>query len=179
MTPLLLRVLVVTYLDALCLVSHLGTDSNGDSMFSLTEPSETKSSRLTNLYEEAYDIEPRLRSLQYLAPLRHCKREENIVTIPGDRRRSKIPGSRRRRSKIPSGVKKVSLYLYELYLKNYSSASIKDIAETIQIDYLSPWLRYLLLLGLILRFEADSCVIRQFIYNQVKNRTPRYNRRAD
>lgn len=101
------------------------------------------------------------------------------VTIPGDRRRSKIPGSRRRRSKIPSGVKKVSLYLYELYLKNYSSASIKDIAETIQIDYLSPWLRYLLLLGLILRFEADSCVIRQFIYNQVKNRTPRYNRRAD
>ena len=169
MTPLLLRVLVVTYLDALCLVSHLGTDSNGDSMFSLTEPSETKSSRLTNLYEEACDIEPRLRSLQYLAPLRHCKREENIVTIPGDRRRSKIP----------SGVKKVSLYLYELYLKNYSSASIKDIAETIQIDYLSPWLRYLLLLGLILRFEADSCVIRQFIYNQVKNRTPRYNRRAD
>ena len=114
MTPLLLRVLVVTYLDALCLVSHLGTDSNGDSMFSLTEPSETKSSRLTNLYEEACDIEPRLRSLQYLAPLRHCKREENIVTIPGDRRRSKIPGSRRRRSKIPSGVKKVSLYLYEL-----------------------------------------------------------------
>ena len=117
-------------------MSRPGADTNEDSMFSLTIPSETKSPRLNKIYEEACEIEPRLRSLQCLAPLRRCKREENTVTIPG---------SRRKRSKIPLGVKKVALYLYELYLKDYSSASIKDIAETIQIDYLSPWLRYLLL----------------------------------
>lgn len=106
---------------------------NRDFLFSPVGSFETKTSQLNKIYEEVCVVEPRFRSLHSLAPLRHNdRREETVVTTPS---------GRKKRSTIPLGVKKVALYLYELYLKEYSSASIKDIAETIQIDYLSPWLQ--------------------------------------